>query len=245
MIRFGRSLRWTNDYDFEVNFSKKIGIDFHQIWYSPSTGISANGLLEPKEKDIAKKKFPAIIHALLDISEFNTINIQHISEITEIIGINEIIIHPICRKNVISDDTVKELSEKLNFMNRLVQKFNHTLFIENNAKMDPINYLVNDLKYIFEKNEALEFLLDIAHIDDYNHLYELINVKMPKKIHVSDKRFCFAHEHLSLGKGDLNLTLIFNFLKDKNFSGDIIMEMIDTDEQIEHSLNIIKNFFDT
>jgi sugar phosphate isomerase/epimerase len=243
MIRYGRSLRWTNDYDFEVNFSKKIGIDFHQIWYSPSTGISANGLLEPKEKDISEKKFPAIIHALMDISEFSEKNIQHIINITEIIGINEIIVHPVCRKNIIDNGTIKELSHKLDFMNRLAKKFNHILFVENNAKNDPINYSVNDLKYVFDKSEDLEFLLDIAHIDDYNHLYELVKVKIPKKIHVSDRRFNSVHEHLSLGKGDLILPLIFNFLKEKNFSGDIIMEMIDTDEQIENSLKIIKKFF--
>jgi len=33
MIQYGRSIRWFNDYESEIEFSKENGFDFVQVWY--------------------------------------------------------------------------------------------------------------------------------------------------------------------------------------------------------------------
>ena len=48
MIRYGRSARWHNDYNAEVEFCKKHGFDFMQIWYKDG-GFEFDKLPNPKE----------------------------------------------------------------------------------------------------------------------------------------------------------------------------------------------------
>lgn len=106
--------------------------------------------------------------------------------------------------------------------------------------LDKINYTPNDLKVVFDRNPDVELLLDIAHIDDYKHLQEILEVKFPKCLHIADKRFSEAHEHLPIGEGDLDFELIFqNYLK--GYDGKIIFEVVDTDEKIIRSKNIIQS----
>lgn len=81
MIRIGRNVRWLNEYEKEVNFLKNVGFDFHQVWYDRK-GISLAGVLEPKGDNLPKFGFPYIIHALLDISQFED-HIYTIREITK------------------------------------------------------------------------------------------------------------------------------------------------------------------
>ena len=108
MVRFGRSIRWKNDYYTELEFSKKAGFDFHQIWYSPTEGISILGLNIIDSKNL---EFDSIIHALMDIEEINEENIVKLQKIIDSIESKELIIHPICRNKNKTNNSIKILSK--------------------------------------------------------------------------------------------------------------------------------------
>jgi hypothetical protein len=72
MIEYGRSIRWYNDYDSEIEFCKNYGFDFLQVWYKDGV-LQVDKVAEPKEKIILEKGFPIMIHALLRLQI--TINI--------------------------------------------------------------------------------------------------------------------------------------------------------------------------
>jgi sugar phosphate isomerase/epimerase len=236
MIRLGRSARWLNEYIREVDFSKKAGFDFHQVWYD-RRGISLTGVSEPKEDSLPKFEFPYIIHALLDISEFDD-HIYTIREITKKAKTNEVIIHPVCKSEKITSDTIVKLSDAVKSANSILREQGITLFVENNSKIDPINHSIEEVKYLFESNPEIEFLLDIAHILSYKHLEDLVAVKMPKKLHIADKRFHIPHEHLPIGKGNIDFAYVFSNVLRK-FSGDIIFEIVEDDDLVIESKKAI------
>ncbi|MHC9344883.1 sugar phosphate isomerase/epimerase, partial [Clostridium perfringens] len=72
------------------------------------------------------------------------------------------------------------------------------LFLENNSNLDPIFKTTDEIQKIFIKNADLEFLLDIANIDNINHLQDLIIIKYPKILHIEDRHFDVIHEHLPI-----------------------------------------------
>lgn len=73
-------------------------------------------------------------------------------------------------------------------------------------------------------------------------MQEVLKVKFPKCLHIADKRFSVEHEHLPIGQGDLDFKLIFqNYLK--GYDGKIIFEVVDTDNEIIDSKDIIQNIF--
>lgn len=98
---------------------------------------------------------------------------------------------------------------------------------------------------MFGDNPEVEFLLDVAHISSYKHLEELVAVKMPKKLHIADKRFNIPHEHLPIGKGNIDFTYVFSNVLRK-FNGDIIFEVVEEDDIVIDSkrsiIEILKRF---
>lgn len=101
-----------------------------------------------------------------------------------------------------------------------------------------MHYKKEDIKTVFNKCILTELLLDVAHIDNYEHLEQIISVKFPKCLHVAGKHFDVPHEHLPLTQGDINYNFVFqNYLHDYN--GRIILEVDGTDEEIIDSKNIL------
>ena len=106
--------------------------------------------------------------------------------------------------------------------------------------MENFHYRKEELAIVFSEDSYVEQLLDVAHIDDYQHLEDIIAIKYPKCLHVAGKHFSCQHEHLSLTKGDVDYQMIFQkYLK--NYNGRIILEVIDSDEEIVLSKQIIDN----
>lgn len=87
----------------------------------------------------------------------------------------------------------------------------------------------------------LRITINIAHIDSYEHLQKIIDVRFPKCLHIADKHFSVIHEHLPIGQGDLDFHKIFsNYLK--SYNGKIIFEVVtDVDDEIIKSKEIIQN----
>jgi len=238
VIEYGRSIRWFNNYRDEVEFSESNKFDFMQIWFKKGDLI-LDKVLSPKEPYILNSRFPVIIHAVYDIDDYDKYNSQLI-QILKSLNHREVIIHPVCESLPIDSETIYLLADNIYKTNQLLRENNIKLYIENNSIIDKINYTPNDLKVVFDRNPDVELLLDIAHIDDYKHLQEILEVKFPKCLHIADKRFSEAHEHLPIGEGDLDFELIFqNYLK--GYDGKIIFEVVDTDEKIIRSKNIIQS----
>lgn len=238
MIEYGRSIRWFNNYKNEVEFSKLNKFEFMQIWFTKGE-LVLDKLLAPKEEQVLRSQFPVMIHAVYDIDDYDKYN-DELIRILKYLNHKEVIIHPVCKSVPVNSETIYILAENIYKTNQLLKKNNIKLYIENNSVIDKINYTPDDLKIIFDRNPDVELLLDIAHIDDYDHLQKILKVKFPKCLHIADKRFSVEHEHLPIGQGDLDFELIFqNYLK--GYDGKIIFEVVDTDEEVIHSKDIIES----
>lgn len=231
MQRIGCLARFFNPYKEEVEFSKEHGFGFMQLWYD------RNGIAMKKDSDpieaINKNDFPVIIHAVLDIIDFDE-HVPKLKEILNKIGSKEIIIHPICELRPISKDSIVELTDKINFAYNEFKKVEVTMILENNSINDPIFYSVEDIKYVFDRNPEIEFLLDLAHISDYDHLKNILEVKKPKILHLADKHFDVVHEHLPIGEGEVDFNHVFNDIM-PDFDGRIILEIVQSSREIVES----------
>ena len=215
MPQLGCLARFFNRYKDEFKFAKENNFDFMQLWYD-NRGLC----LHEDDKDfintINKYNFPTIIHAVLNINEFE----EHIPKLLDILN---------------------KLNHKaLN----ILKPHGINLFLENNSKLDPIFTTTDEIQKIFSQNADLEFLLDIAHIDNINHLQDLINIKYPKILHIADRHFDVIHEHLPIGHGEIDFQHIFSKLLPQ-YNGKIILEIVNKDSDIINSKNLIQNFLNT
>jgi len=197
MIEFGCVVRYFNDYRDEVKFAKVNGFSFMQIWYD-NKGLSLKQVDELLPV-ILNEGFPLIIHALLDVNEIPD-QIIILRKLLLKLGHKQLIVHPVCKSEPITDTTIHKLAGNMKTAIQMLKPDDITVFIENNSKLDPIFTSPEELKIMFSSVPELEFLLDVAHMDSLEHLNKLVSVKMPKIIHIADRRLEEIHEHLPIGK---------------------------------------------
>ncbi len=239
MIKIGCLANFNFSYKSEIDFATVNGFDLVQIWYDKN-GISL-GKDENPIGSIKANNFPAIIHAVLDINEFK----KHVPILAKLLGEfghKELIIHPVNKSEKLTSETIKKLSNKISFAYELLSKLNIDLYIENNSKLDPIFNTVDDITYIFEQNPDVKFILDIAHIESYEQLKDIVDVKMPEMLHIADKHFDILHEHLAIGDGELDFNMIFSEILNQ-FDGKIIIEVVQSKDAIISSKKILKSVF--
>ncbi|HHD2754505.1 TPA: TIM barrel protein [Clostridium perfringens] len=240
MPQLGCLARFFNRYKDEVKFAKENNFDFMQLWYD-NKGLCLHEDDKEFIHTINKHNFPTIIHAVLNINEFE----EHIPKLLNILNkLNhkELIIHPICENEEINKETIDKLDKSVKYALNILNPYVITLFLENNSKLDPIFTNTNEIQKIFIQNKDLEFLLDIAHIDNMNHLEEMLKVKKPKILHIADRHFDLVHEHLPLGQGDIDFQYIFSNLLPE-YDGKIILEIVNSNLDIINSKNILENIF--
>lgn len=239
MIQLGCLARFFNRYENEVKFAKENNFGFMQLWYD-NRGLCLHEDDKEFIDTINKHNFPTIIHAVLNINEFK----EHIPKLLNILNkLNHkrLIVHPICENEEINEETLDKLDKNIKYALNILIPNGITLFLENNSKLDPIFTTTDEIKEIFNQNNDLEFLLDIAHIDNMKHLQEMIAVKTPKILHIADRHFDVIHEHLPLGQGDIDFQYIFSNLLPR-YDGKIILEIVNSDLDIIHSKDLIENF---
>lgn len=237
MVEIGCLARFFNRYDNEVEFAKHNGFQLMQLWYD-NRGLC----LHPEDINgidiINSNKFSTIIHAVLNISEFE----EHIPKLLALLkrlGHNELIIHPICEDEMITDDTLGQLNQKIKYALNILKPEGITLYLENNSKLDPVFTDVYEIEYIFKENPELEFLLDIAHVDDRITLEKLVKAKRPRLIHIADRHFDVVHEHLPIGEGEIDFEDIFkNILV--GYEGKIILEILGDYEVVDSKERILR-----
>lgn len=93
---------------------------------------------------------------------------------------------------------------------------------------------------MFNNNPKLEFLLDLAHINDYEVLKQIVKVKMSKVLHIADRHFDVIHEYLPIGQGDIDFEYVFSNIL-TGFQGKVILEIIQSEEDIINSKQGIEN----
>lgn len=238
-MQIGCLARYFNPYKEEVKFAEDNNFQFMQLWYDRN-GIALNKDLNPIET-IKKYNFPTIIHAVLDINEFRE-HVPQLVRILKYLGHDDLIIHPICKSEKIDRNTIYKLSDEVTFALEKLEKENITLYLENNSRLDPIFNTPNEIEIIFKQNPKLEFILDIAHIDDYEHLEFMIEIKMPKILHVADRRMKIVHEHLPIGQGNIDYSYIFTNILNE-FDGKVILEIVQSSEDIINSKVKIEKYF--
>lgn len=237
MISIGRGIRWYNDYQQEVDFSRANNFEFMQLWYKDGE-ILVKNIPEPKAEYIKKVGFPVIIHAVFDPEDFEKYG-DALLELVEYLEMNEVIVHPVSEKNPVTDMTEQLLVEQVKIFSEKAKNKGIIWYLENNSVVDTFHYHKDDLSAVFQSDSYVEQLLDVAHIDDYEHLKDIIEVKFPKCLHVAGKHFDVPHEHLSLTQGDINYKLVFqDFLS--GYNGRIILEIDGTDEELIESKRIIE-----
>lgn len=238
MVKIGCLARFFNRYEDEVRFAKENNFDFMQLWYD-NRGICLHEDDIDFINTLNKYEFPTIIHAVLNINEFE----EHIPKLLKILkelNHNELIIHPICENERIDEQTICKLDKSVKFALDILTSNGIKVYLENNSKLDPIFTDTHEIEKIFNQNKDLEFLLDIAHIDNLNHLKTMVKVKMPSILHIADRHFNVIHEHLPIGQGDIDFKYIFSNLL-TNYDGNIILEIVNSDLDIIKSKEIIES----
>lgn len=238
MIQYGCVARYFNNYSNEVKFAMDNRFEILQIWYDKD-GLGLRQDSEPLEV-IRNHNFPAIIHAVLDINEFEE-HVPILLRKLKYLGHKELIIHPICQSEEITSITIHKLADKVKSAYTILSRENITLYLENNSRLDPIFNTVEEIEILFRANPEVEFLLDIAHIDNYKHLEDMIRIKMPIILHVADRHLENVHEHLPIGKGNIDYKHIFTNILSK-FEGKVIFEIVQSSEEIINARNKIEEY---
>jgi len=236
MIDFGCLAHYDHLFSDDVKFANHNDFKFLQLWYDKN-GLSLN-TEEDKFESIKNCGLPCIIHAVLDINEFDT-HIQVLIDILKSLNQKESIIHPVCQSETIDQFTIRKLTQQIKTSTELLRNENIQLYVENNSKVDPILNSINDIRMLFSENIDVELLLDIAHIDDYEHLKEIIKIKQPKILHIADRHLELIHEHLPIGEGNIDFYHIFtNILND--YQGRIILEITQSNTELVRSKEMLK-----
>ncbi|MEJ8555086.1 TIM barrel protein [Tepidibacter sp. Z1-5] len=236
MIKIGRNIRDNYKYKDEVEFSRKNKFDLIQVWYDKN-GLEVNYEGNSKLEFIESCDFPIMIHAMLDINEFDE-HAHKLVETANLLNNKDLIIHPICENEIIDSNTAVKLSKEIKKVLKLCKENGITLHLENNSKRMPIFSNTQDIKTILEKNPDLEILIDLAHVEDCSQIEDIVKIRRPKILHIADRRFSVTHEHLPIGDGELDYEYIFKEIL-YDFDGTIILEIVQNDQSIIDSKNRI------
>ena len=221
-IEFGFNVSHTIPFPEEVAFAQTHGFSCLQLWYD-SRGFSVHNTEPDDIQPFQTCEIPLLVHAALDVNEFET-HLDILSEYLSDLQLTEVIIHPVSRGNITRTEAMERLCY---WAEQGVQRFNAqgiTLFLENNSKLECVLQTIQEIQQVFTHAPQAELLLDVAHMDDYEHLRQTLEVKYPRILHVADRHLEHVHEHLPLGDGNIDFELVFGtFLKD--FTGKIIFEV--------------------
>ena len=236
MNLIGRGVRYMNRYEDEVEFSIRHGFDFMQLWYR-NGDLSMGTLPHPRAQYVKDVGYPVILHAVFELADFDRWG-DDLLDRSEFLGQREVIVHPVCKTVPIGPETGRILAQKAGLLARKAHARGMVLELENNSVLDGFHCTPEELHQVFDGNPLLEQLLDVAHIDSYEHLQRIIQVRYPKSLHVAGKHLNARHEHLSLTQGDLDYIRVFReYLPD--FDGRIILEVVDTDQEVLASRDIL------
>jgi len=235
LIKYGCLAHFDHLLADDIKFAKENGFTFLQVWYDKN-GISLNKEKDPLES-LIDSKFPFIIHAVLDITEM----FEHFINLVEILKkcrLTDIIIHPVCKTNIIQGDANVYLSKEIKRVVEIAKRNNISVFLENNSKLDRIFSSYDEINKVLTDNPELNLLFDIAHMESYEQVKNIGIKYKPKLIHIADRDLKNVHEHLPIGKGNIDFNrVLFDLIDNREYK--IILEIIESNEDIIKSKEII------
>ena len=244
MIQCGIQLlfgdRFNKNYFEEINYVKALGFDFFQVTFLNGS-LRADALLEPREKAIKNALFPIILHVVFDMPDYEKYD-EKLLYLLNFLEHKEVILHPIFELEPITNTTPYFFEKKIDKLHTKLSKYGIKLLVENNGIKEYFFNSSSDLKIIFEKYPEIGLILDIAHVNDYEHLKEIVNMRYPECIHIADRHFNVDHEHIPLGEGNLDFDKIFKEII-PNYNNKIILEAINSRNGIEQSKRIMDKLF--
>jgi sugar phosphate isomerase/epimerase len=226
MVQYGCCARFEFGTEWNVEFATHHGFDVLQIWYDRA-GFGYGQHKHPLQQ-IARMTFPSIIHAVLEVHELADECVKLLEHLA-ILGHHRLIVHPFT--HTAHTYRLGDVHRQLDGLLPSLEQSGITLYLENNCRISPVLYQAQEVAALFQAHPSLEFLCDVAHIDDYQHLAELIAAKHPAMLHVADSRFSVTHEHLPLGEGDIDFSHVFSHLLPA-FDGTMIFEIVESDAHI-------------
>jgi sugar phosphate isomerase/epimerase len=128
----------------------------------------------------------------------------------------ELIIHPLCKKEIYTMNIRNRFELKMENVVNEMNKYDIKVFVENNSKLDELFNKTEDIERFFKNTSGLEFILDVAHMNDYDHLRDLVSIKEPYMLHVADRNLSNIHEHIEIGKGNIDFKYVFSSILTRN-----------------------------
>lgn len=234
MIRYGFNVSNEIKFKEEEHFALENNFSVLQVWFDKDgLGLTENDTIH----DIEKSKVKTILHisvAINDIYEVFELAIPVLDALKH----KEVIVHIIdgAVKEKFHDRAKNEMSYWIPFLSEKGIK----IYFENNSKLDNVLQTVDDIDDFFKTFPNAGFLIDVAHIDNYDHLNNLVRVKSPEYLHLSDRHLELIHEHLTIGDGNINFSRVFQEHL-TNFDGTIIFEVPWTASSRKLSKDIIQS----
>ena len=245
MLRIGRNLR-DLDCPFvdELEFSYENNFDIVQVWYSKGK-IDAT-YIEDSLEYIKNSLIPVIIHAAMDISDFDEYEDDLIGKLVYL-NHKELILHPMIKSELVTAESSRRLEEKVIIFAKKLEKLNITVYVENNHKHMKCFYTLSQWKRFFKSApKNVELLLDVVHVmyaDDYEEMIKLVNFRRPKALHIADTikgKIGKKHLHIPIGRGIIDFNRIFNEII-PNYNDLVILEIKNTDKNIIDSRDKIRD----
>ncbi len=229
MATFGCLARYFRSFESEVAFARANGFAFLQLWYD-RRGLCLDGSSPADLDRVRNAGIPTIIHAVMELHalEAGATNLLHTLQALEH---RELIIHPVCQEEPITPATAGRLSAAMGRLLAVLRERGVTVFLENNSRLDPIFQTVEDVGRVLGENPDLAFLLDVAHMDDLDHLRGLVAIQRPRLLHMADRHLAKVHEHLPIGEGDIDFGTVFREIL-PDYRDRIILEIVQSDEAI-------------
>lgn len=238
-MRIGRNIRDLDvPFKDEIEFSKKNNFDLIQLWYTK--GKISMVYEDDSVKAIINSKYCTILHGLFDVDDFEQYSNDFINTLIKLKH-KEVILHPVIKSCEVTNDSKNRLySNVLKLCNEL-DKYNITVYVENNHSNMKVFYELNEWKMFFDKApKNVEFLLDVVHVmfcDDYSYMKQLVSIKRPKCLHIADTikgMIGPKHLHIPIGTGIIDFEKIFNEIIPE-YDDLIILEIKNLDKSIIES----------
>ena len=231
-----KNLEWTLDYknffDNPINNEKGCNeiIKLKKKYKIRLKSLTADFFMQ---KPIFKKKFEN-----LESDTFN--KIEHLIKNCNLVGIKYIILPLVDNSSIQNMYQVQKLMFFLKRIESSLKKYKVQILFE--SDFEPIK-LLNFIKEINNKYFGINYDTGNSAALKYNFNKEMIYYKFIKNIHLKDRNSKGLSKRF--GKGDTNFVKIINFLKKKNYKGNLIFQSAlpankDPMYEINYNLKFIK-----
>jgi sugar phosphate isomerase/epimerase len=219
MIRYGFNVANSIRFADEDSFALANGFDILQLGFDRRC-LSVHDL--DGLHSVEKSRVNTILHVSVGLDEFDGV-LAPALELARSLGHHDMIVHPIAGKSQVGHPSKALVSAAKHWVPAFAEH-GITIHFENNSRLESVLQSVDDARLLFATCPTAGFLLDIAHMDDYAHLQNLAGVKMPGFLHVADRRLEQIHEHLAVGKGNIDFSRVFTRCL-HGFEGTVIFEV--------------------